>query len=139
MGRSVESPWEHDSKIMGHIPNLEILLDWSNTKTCRVVNLDTTRHGAWWTRQNHRSSAAWTGPLPHLAFDLKNELYGIWPIPSSVGSHGALTRMDGELCKILLQIQDGEPMLNKCSWNIQMILKYNSSYIWSCGGNSDMP
>lgn len=57
-----------------------------------------------------------------LAFDLKNELYGILPLLSSIESRGALTQMYGELCYILPQIEDGECMLNVYG-NMAMSLK----------------
>ncbi|XP_031255078.1 F-box protein At5g49610-like [Pistacia vera] len=61
-----------------------------------------------------------TGPV--LAFDLKNELYGILPLLSSIESHGAMMQMYGELCYILPQIQDGKCMLNVYG-NMAMSLK----------------
>ncbi|KAJ0097566.1 hypothetical protein Patl1_28910 [Pistacia atlantica] len=61
-----------------------------------------------------------TGPV--LAFDSKNELYGILPLLSSIESHGALMQMYGELCYILPQIQDGKCMLNVYG-NMAMSLK----------------
>ena len=41
-----------------------------------------------------------------LAFDLKNEQYGILPLPLTGGQYGALTMMHGELCYILPCYQD---------------------------------
>ncbi|XP_022752127.1 F-box protein At5g49610-like [Durio zibethinus] len=41
-----------------------------------------------------------------LAFDLKNEQYGLLPLPLSVGQYGSLTVMHGELCYIMPRRQD---------------------------------
>ncbi|KAJ7952983.1 F-box protein [Quillaja saponaria] len=43
-----------------------------------------------------------------LAFDLKNEEYGIFPLPSNSGPQGVLTEMHGELCYILPHKQENQ-------------------------------
>lgn len=57
-----------------------------------------------------------------LVFDLKDEQYGILPLPAGSGPHGALTQMHGELCYMLPQIQDGECLIG-VHGNLDMSLK----------------
>ncbi|KAJ4714432.1 F-box protein [Melia azedarach] len=58
-----------------------------------------------------------------LAFDLKNEQYGILRLPASSGLDGAFTQMHGELCYMLPQTEDGECLITVYG-NLDMSLKY---------------
>ncbi|XP_044469300.1 F-box protein At5g49610-like isoform X2 [Mangifera indica] len=67
-----------------------------------------------------------------LAFDLKNEVYGILSLPYGIESHGALMQMYGELCYILPEIQDGECMLNvygNMAMNLKCVIPLKSEVV----------
>ncbi|XVF17876.1 hypothetical protein REPUB_Repub10bG0162500 [Reevesia pubescens] len=57
-----------------------------------------------------------------LAFDLKDEQYGILPLPCTAGEFGALTMMHGELCYILARQQDDDCIIY-IHGNMDMSLK----------------
>ncbi|KAA8547350.1 hypothetical protein F0562_003786 [Nyssa sinensis] len=60
-----------------------------------------------------------------LAFDLKNELYSILPLPFGSAGSGVLTQMHGELCYICANNQTGNAYIIDIFGGIDMHLKHS--------------